>query len=300
MPLLVGGLAVAIWGTTPAATAFVARDIPPAFVGVARLLVSALALTPLFLIAPPRFPTSRTARLALLASGVVGFAASFVLQGLGVARTTTAHAALIFAAAPVATGILQFLLSRRWPRAGWWAGCSVSLAGVVVLILGREPGGAATATLAGDLILVAATLTVSVGYVAGARLAGETGLFGAIVWSILVGALAVLPAAPFVVPSLAGLTTTGWAALVTLAVLCTVAGYAAWFWALDRGGAARIAPIQFAQPLTSLLIAAFVLGETLSWTLALAMALVLGGVQLSRRNAVAVGDQSRSPPSGRS
>lgn len=285
MPFVVGGLAVAIWGTTPAATAFVVRDIPPGFVGVARLLLSALALLPFLAIAPPRFPVSRSARAALLASGVVGFAASFVLQGLGVARTTTAHAALIFAAAPVATGILQFLLSHRWPARGWWAGCAVSLAGVVVLILGRAPAGATEATVAGDLILVAATLTVSVGYVAGARLAGETGLFGAIVWSILVGALVVSPAAFFVVPALAALTAVGWASLVALAALCTVAGYAAWFWALDRGGAARIAPMQFAQPLTSLLIAALVMGETLTWTLAMAMVLVLGGVQISRSNA---------------
>lgn len=285
MPFVVGGLAVAIWGTTPAATAFVVRDIPPGFVGVARLLLSALLLLPFLVIAPPRFPVSRSARVALLASGVVGFAASFVLQGLGVARTTTAHAALIFAAAPVATGILQFLLSRRWPARGWWAGCVVSLAGVVVLILGRTPGGAAEATVAGDMVLVAATLTVSVGYVAGARLAAETGLFGAIVWSILVGALVVSPAAVFVVPALAGLTKTGWASLVALAALCTVAGYAAWFWALDRGGAARIAPMQFAQPLTSLLIAASLMGETLTWTLAVAMLLVLGGVQISRSSA---------------
>ena len=66
-------------------------------------------------------------------------------------------------------------------------------------------------------------------------------------------------------------------------MFCTLIGFAAWFWALDRGGIASIAPLQFGQPLVSLLIAVTVLSETLSRTVLLAAGLVLFGVFLSRR-----------------
>ena len=116
MPHAAGALAVIVWGATPAVTAVVARDVPPALIGLARLMLTAAILLPVALLLKPRLPSDEGGWIALLLSAFVGFAASFVLQGLGIARTSTVHAALILALAPVFTGLLQFLLSRRRPR----------------------------------------------------------------------------------------------------------------------------------------------------------------------------------------
>lgn len=284
LPYLAGGLAVAIWGATPAATAILGRDISPGLIGIARLMACAAVLVPIALIFRPRLPRDKGGWIALLVSAVVGFFGSFMMQGLGILRTSTTHAALILTLPPVFTAIVQFLLSRQWPKRLWWIGSAMALSGVATLILGRNFGGGGnTASLAGDLIVLAGSVTVSIGYVAGARLSARIGLFAATTWSLLIGAVVAVPALPALLGELAAVTWIGWAALAFLAVLCTLIGFAAWFWALDKGGVASIAPLQFGQPVVSLIIAVTLLSESLSVTIVLALCLISCGVYLSRR-----------------
>ena len=197
---------------------------------------------------------------------------------------STTHAALILTLPPVFTAIVQFLLSRQWPKRLWWIGSAMALSGVATLILGRNlAGGGNAPALAGDLIVLAGSITVSIGYVAGARLSARIGLFAATTWSLLIGAAVAVPALPNLLGGLAQVTWAGSAALAFLAVLCTLIGFAAWFWALDKGGVASIAPLQFGQPVVSLIIAVTILSESLSATIVLALCLISCGVYLSRR-----------------
>lgn len=283
IPYLAGGVAVIIWGATPAATAIVGRDIAPGLIGVARLMACAVVLIPLTLIFRPRLPNDPGGRAALLMSGAVGFFGSFMLQGLGIPRTSTSHAALILTLPPVFTALVQFVLSRRWPRPLWWIGSAIALSGVATLIFGRNKPGGGAPTLLGDAIVLAGAVTVSIGYVAGARLSARIGLFAATTWSLLLGAAIALPAVPWLLDEVNQVTWVGWAALMFLAVLCTLVGFAAWFWALDKGGVASIAPLQFGQPVVSLIIAVTLLSESLSATIVLALCLISCGVYLSRR-----------------
>lgn len=285
LPAMAGMAAVLIWGGTPAATAIAAADMTPALVGVSRILLASFLFLPVIFIVRPKLPKDRISWVTLAVSGLIGFAASFVLQSIGIAQTATSHAALLFAAAPVLTGFLQFLLDRSWPHTVWWAGGAVALAGEAVLIFGRRAtDGASVASVTGDLIVAASVVCLSIGYVAGARLSRQVGLLPATIWSILFAGLCFLPAAPFLVPDLAALTTGGAASLLYLVLFCTIFGYAAWFYALDKGGAARIAPIQFGQPFVSLIIAVVLLCEPLSLTVWIAGFMILCGVWLCRRN----------------
>lgn len=296
-PFLAGTFAVLVWGATPAATALVARDLSPSLIGPARLLLSALLLLPPLLLLRPALPGDRAGWAALAVNGLVGFAASFFFQGVGIARTTTAHAALVLAAAPVITVLIQFLLARIWPRPLWWGGSAIALLGEAVLILGRDiAGNGARASLSGDLLVLAGTVTVSIGYVAGAKLAARIGLFAATAWSILFGALVLLPLLPRLIAAAPGLTPVGGGALAFLAVVCTLIGFAAWYWALHRGGVVAMSLLQFAQPVVGLAIAVTVLAEDLSGTVLLAVILILAGVSLCRRAVFGVRRRASDAP----
>lgn len=280
------GVAVVIWGATPAATAIVARELSPGLIGLARLLLSATILIPIAVSLKPELPSDRGGWIALLISALVGFAGSFVLQGVGIARTSTSHAALVLALAPIFTATVHFLLSRCWPRPLWWLGSAIALMGVAILIPGRNPAGSVAApTLFGDLLVLAGTVTVSVGYVAGARLSARIGLFAATCWSLLLAGLITLPAFPALAAGLGQLSFAVWGALGFLAVFCTLIGFAVWFWALEHGGVTSIAPLQFGQPLVSLVIAVAFLSEDIFPATLLALSLVILGVHLSRRAA---------------
>lgn len=58
-------------------------------------------------------------------------------------------------------------------------------------------------------------------------------------------------------------------------MFCTLTGFVALFWALDKGGVVLIALLQFDQPVINFIIVATLLSETLSATMLLALCLIL-------------------------
>jgi drug/metabolite transporter (DMT)-like permease len=288
LPYLTGLIAVLFWGTTPAATVLVAHDLPSSFIGPSRLLLAAAFLLPIIVIFRPSLPTDKGGWIALATNGVIGFGGSFFLQGLGFSRTSTSHAALILACAPVMTAIIENILSRTFPRPLWLIGSAIALCGETLLIFARFSADAVSSgTMVGDFIVLLGTVTVSIGYVAGARLSARIGLFGATAWSIVFGALFMLPLVPTLLQPLSTLTALSGGALIFLAVFCTLIGFAAWFWALEKGGVSAIAPLQFGQPIVSLLIATMFLNEHFSLAMLVSVGPVLAGVYICRRSATA-------------
>lgn len=284
LPYAAGALAVLFWGATPAVTALILRDMSSPLLGPARLLLSAALLLPIMFFAKPKLPHDKEGWAALGISGCVGFGASFVLQGLGIARTSTTHAALIFALAPVITAILQFAQTRRWPQPLWWLGSAIASIGAVTLVFSRNTAiGGGTASIFGDLLVLIGTVTVSIGYLAGAKLSTKTGLFAATSWASIFGAAIVLPALPAVLGAVPHLTLVGASSIVFLVVFCTLLAFSAWFWAISNTKPGSIFILQFGQPLVSVLIAVVALSEYLSEQLLVAMILILAGVYLCRR-----------------
>ena len=74
-----------------------------------------------------------------------------------------------------------------------------------------------------------------------------------------------------------------WAAVLYLASITTILGYIGWYWALAKGGIARIATVQFFQPVSGLVLAALLLGERMTLPLLAASIVILVGVWIARR-----------------
>jgi drug/metabolite transporter (DMT)-like permease len=278
--------AVAIWGASPFATAIAGRSIPPELIAGLRTALAGVIVLPLVVKFRHAFPKDWPARAELVVGAVFGFAIYPLLLSVGVLETSVIHASIILAAAPIFTGLLTFSITREWPRRFWWLGSLVAIGGVAVLLSWR--GSAQTgspATIRGDTMVLFSVLCACVGYVYGGRSAARIGQWPATAWSIAIGALVF---APFVFPGAmrfdwSRTSATEYTALLFLVVFVTVAGYALWFQALAKAGAARIAPLQFLQPAVGAGLAAIWLGEALSIGAVAAMALVLFGVWMTRR-----------------
>ncbi len=280
-------LAVGFWGATPIATKLAVAGLDPLAVGMLRTLLAGLLAVPLLALlrlAPPRTPAGR-ALLAVSALG--GFVLFPLLFSLGLGLTSAAHGALILALLPITTGLLAAALERRWPGARWWLGAGLAAAGAVWLVGGRFGFAGPGASLTGDLLVFASALAASGGYVAGARVVREAGTWSVTFWGLALGGLVLLPVLPFAVGP-AELVQAGagvWLSLLYLAGGSSILAYAAWYWALGQGDIRRTGMIQFAQPVISLILAAAVLGEAVTWPLVLAAAVIIGGVALARSGA---------------
>ena len=70
-----------------------------------------------------------------------------------------------------------------------------------------------------------------------------------------------------------------------LAVGVSVTGYVLWYWALARGGIARVGLFQFLQPLIGVLLARALLAEPIAPPVLGAALLILAGVWIAARPA---------------
>ena len=164
----------------------------------------------------------------------------------------------------------------------------MALVGEAVLIGGRAAGegSGGDATLTGDLIVLAAALVVSAGYVAGAMLPPRgVPSAAATYWGVVLGAVVLAPLGVALLASdgLPQAGATAWAAVLFLAVVTSIVGYIGWYWALDRGGIQRIATVQFLQPLSGFALAAVVLGDSVTLPIAIGSALILAGIVVAQR-----------------
>lgn len=285
-PVVVSLLVMVVWGATPIATRLALDDMEPLAVACLRTIVAGLIAVPLLAVSRQGPPRDGVTRTLLAVSGMIGFVVFPVVYTVGQQRTSALHGVMILAALPIFTGIYASLVARRRPGRGWIAGSSVALAGEVVLIAGRG-GGSGEATLAGDLIVLAAALVVSSGYVAGALLPPRgVPSSAATTWGVVLGAAVLAPLATALLADdgwpEAG--ATAWGAVLFLAVITSIVGYIGWYWALDRGGIQRIATLQFLQPLSGFALAAVVLGDSVTLPIAVGSALILAGIVVVQRS----------------
>ena len=284
-PVVVAVLVMVVWGATPILTRLALEDMEPLVVATLRTVVAGLLAVPLVARARSPLPRTPTARRLLAVSALAGFVVFPVVYTIGQQRTSGLHGVMILAALPIFTGIYASLVARRRPGRAWVAGSAVALVGEVVLIAGRG-GGSGEATLGGDLIVLAAALIVSSGYVAGALLPPRgVPSAAATFWGVVLGAVVLAPLATALLATggwpEAGVTA--WGAVLVLAVVTSILGYIGWYWALDRGGIQRIATLQFLQPLSGFALAAVVLGDRVTLPIAIGSALIVTGIVVARR-----------------
>jgi drug/metabolite transporter (DMT)-like permease len=285
-PILVAALIMVIWGATPVATRLAVADLDPLFVGLLRTVFAGALALPVAIALHQSLPKDGRSWLLLVISGASGFIIFPLLYSFGQRDTSAMHGGMILAALPVFTGSYAALVERRRPSARWILGCIVALAGEGALIAFRVGSGGTEPTLAGDLLVLLSALLVAAGYVAGARLS-QTGYssLATTLWGVTLGA-AVSAVITAVLVAREGWPTAGWvswSAVLYLASITTILGYVGWYWALARGGIARIATIQFFQPVSGLVLAALLLGERMTLPLLAASVVILAGVWIAQR-----------------
>lgn len=230
-----------------------------------------------------RTPAEARTWMWLVLSGFAAFCGFPILFALGVSRTSTAHAALILACMPIVAGGLGALLDRRMPPSGWFIGAVLAMIGETLLITHRDSTG--QATLPGDLLCIAAAFISGSGYIAGSRSTARIGTWSTTLWGATIAGLVQLPLLAWLSMNVdwTSVSYVGWGATLYLVVFATLLAYAAWNWAINHGSVVRIAPVQFAQPVVSLIFAVLLLSEVITTEIIVATAMILGGIVFASR-----------------
>ncbi|MFB2552925.1 DMT family transporter [Ensifer soli] len=257
---LSGGIGMAIFSGSLPATRMAVADFDPVFLTGARAVIAGLlGLALLVALRQPRPRGGDVASLLVVAAGVVlGFP---LLTALALQHVPSAHSIVFIGLLPLSTAIFGLLRAGERPRPAFWAFALLGSALVAAFALSE---GLAVAP-ASDGLMLAAVLVCGLGYAEGGRLSRRLGGWQVICWALVLALPAMLVIAAATRPSsLAPVDQAAWAGLAYVSVFSMLVGFVFWYRGLALGGIAAVGQLQLLQPFLGLVLAALLLGESVS------------------------------------
>jgi drug/metabolite transporter (DMT)-like permease len=265
-----GFLGVLAFSFTLPFTRIAVGGLSPLFIGSGRAVVAAVLAAAVLAATRQALPRGiQWIRLAVIAAGVVvGFP---LLTSFALTTAPASHGAVVIALLPAATAVMAVIRGRERPPLSFWV---IAVVGAIVAIgfASLQSGGFAAPT-ASDLLLFGAVVAAAIGYAEGGLLSRELGSWQTVSWALVLAfPLMVVLTGVSAVVSPPSATPAEWASFAYLAVISMFLGFFAWYRGLAIGPMARVSQVQLVQPVLSILWAALILHEQLTWPT------VVGGV----------------------
>ena len=282
-------LMVLIGSSTATAAKFAVRELPVGLLPLIRFGIASLCLVPILAQSESWRKLFREdfGRLAVAALLCVPVNQTFFLNGTRLAPTT--HVGLIYAACPLVVLLLATALGQERLVAARVGGILVTVAGAVVIGIGSlmNQGTESSRELWGDLLLVGAVASWGGYLTVNKPLVARHGSMAVLAGTFLLGSLIDLPIAALTYPrhtSWGVISPAAWWGVAHLALVVTVLGLACQNQALRRLDASQVATIGNAAPLLTIVWGVWLLGETITVSLVIGGALILGGILWTGRS----------------
>ncbi len=277
-------LAAVFWGLNFAVTKYAADFLPPLLVVALRFAAGSLLLLGVLKVLEPQGKLARRDVLPMLGLGCFGIGAAQTAFTFGVSMTSAASAGLVFATAPVWGILLGLVLGRERPTLRGVLGIGLSISGVGIVFYGGSSGTGGD-SLAGNLLALLAAVGIGAYAVFSLPLLDRYSPLAVATYSVLFGALAILPAS---LPFFASVGWEGvgfgpWAAIVYSAVFATTFAFAGWQRGISRIGANRVLVYQYLITLAAVTAGVLILGENFGINKLMGGGIILVGVYLARR-----------------
>jgi drug/metabolite transporter (DMT)-like permease len=237
-----------------------------------------LCLLPLAFLLRVRWP-QRADWPAVAGLGFMFYAVFFVFYNVALAYTTVARGTLALSTLPLMTMLVGALLGIEALSARKTVGVLLAMLGVTIA-LALGPKGAPAGAWRGDLIMAAATLCMALYNVWSRPFIQRSSALGFLTAGMAVGGGALI-----VISGLSGgvRQIVQFGAGDRIAALYLAAGGGAlafflWVYALQHASPTRVANTMAVNPLVAALLAALLLGEPLTFNLAVGLAAVFAGI----------------------
>jgi drug/metabolite transporter (DMT)-like permease len=287
LPYLEALFAVVVWGASFIATKIAVGQISPIAVVWLRfamgipILMAAVVMRRQF-----AFPKGNEwLYFALL--GFLGISFHQWLQSNGLKTSQATTTAWIVATTPMFIAILGWLALKEKLRLIQTSGIMLATLGVLIVVSKGNFSGLAVGKFGapGDVLILISSVNWAIFSILsryGLKRHPSTRMT---FWVMTIGWL-ITSAAFFAqgkTAELALLDTRGWWAMIFLGIFTTGLAYIAWFDALSQLPAAQTGAFLFIEPPTSMIVAAIILSEAITWASLLGGAVILAGVWLVNR-----------------
>lgn len=266
----------AVWGASFLFMRVAADDFGPVPLVELRLALGSLVLLPFLWRARASFPLRLWPKLALI--GLINSAVPFILFAWAAQRAPAGVGAIANAMTVLFTALVGFLFFGERIGMRRASALLVGFVGVVVLASGKIAGlSVGWAVVAG----ASASFLYGVGINLVRRHLGGLPAAGVASATLGAGALLILPFALATWPT-DPVPAASWWSAAALGVLCTGFAFVLYYRLIARIGANRASTVTYLVPLFGVGWAWMLLGEPLTWPMAIAGALILGSVAISQ------------------
>ncbi|MEJ6391178.1 DMT family transporter [Gymnodinialimonas ulvae] len=283
--VLMGLTFALIWSSAFTSARIIVEAAPPLFSLSARFAISGLIGVSIAFALGQRFNLTRNQWRAVLIFGLCQNAIYLGLNFVAMQTIEASLAAIIASTMPLLVALANWtIFKERLPMMGV-LGMIAGFAGVALIMAQRFGGGADPVAIGLCLVaavaLAAATLTVKSASSDGGNLLMIVGL------QMLVGSVALLLPALVMEELVIEWTTPFVIAFIYTTLMPGLAATFIWFLLVGRIGPTRAATYHFLNPVFGVAIAFVLLSEALSWTDALGVVVIAGGILAVQRARVA-------------
>jgi len=280
--------AVIVWGASFIATKIALKEISPLTIVWLRFLMGVVILG-LAVVLRKQFslPDKKEwSYFALL--GFLGITFHQGLQSNGLRTSEAGTTAWIVSTTPIFMALLGWLILKE--GLGWAKtfGILIAFIGVLVVISKGNIGSVSIGRLGapGDILILVSAVNWAVFSALSRRglksYPASLMMFYVMSFGWLFTSLLFIPTTGFA--EVGDLTFNGWMAVAFLGIFCSGLAYIAWYDALKALTTAQTGVFLYLEPLVTVVVAFFVLGEAITPALLVGGAVILFGVWLVNRN----------------
>jgi drug/metabolite transporter (DMT)-like permease len=275
-----------VWAANPAAIKWALNFLDPLAFNAMRFGLAALVPVLFVLLGREDFRWRKGDGLKIFVLGLVGHGLYQTFFIIGTDNTLAGNVALILSINPAFVAVFSAMLGYERISRFTWAGVSITLMGVLLVISGSGTELELGSGLLGDIIMVVVTVMWALYTVMSQPLLKHYSSIKLNALTMPIGTLLLLvvatPSMVQTAPTWPQVPPMAWLLLVLSGVFAVSASYIIWYKGVQKLGATRTAIYSNLVPVLAAIISFFVLSEPLGWQFWSGMVLVVGGVTLAR------------------
>ena len=276
-----------VWAGSFVAVRLAVKEISPVDLGFLRFLVATPFMVLILLLSKKetRLPAKELLSLSVL--GLTGVTLLYIFQFIGIEYTTASTSAVLINTNVIFIVLLSAtFLKEKFPLRKS-AGIAFSFVGVLVVIFAQmtnESIAFSNVFLIGCIFIILSAFCWAIYSIVGKRLLDKYDPFTVTTYAFVLGTIFFLPVVlPDITDVIQGVSFNGWMAILYLALICSVFGYVAWYYALSRIEAGRAAVFLNLIPLFTIVISFFT-GEIPTFIFLIGAILIIYGVYLTQKS----------------
>ena len=275
-----------VWAGSFVAVRMTVKEISPVDLGFLRFLVATPFMILILLLSKKEIRLPAKELLSLSVLGLTGVTLLYIFQFIGIEYTTASTSAVLINTNVIFIVLLSAtFLKEKFPLRKS-AGIAFSFAGVLVVIFAQmtnESIAFSNVFLIGCMFIILSAFCWAIYSIVGKRLLDKYDPFTVTTYAFVLGTIFFLPVVlPDITDVIQGVSFNGWMAVLYLALICSVFGYVAWYYALSRIEAGRAAVFLNLIPLFTIVIS-FFSGEIPTFTFLIGAILIIYGVYLAQK-----------------